>query len=1102
MHDYAIGLDIGVTSVGWSIIALDEGEKPCGIIDFGSRIFDAAEHPKTGASLALPRREARSARRRLRRHRHRNERIRTLLLSEGLVDEKQLLHLFDGQLEDIYALRVKALDNPITPAELSRILLHISQRRGFKSNRKNPSTKEDGKLLEAVNENKARMEANGYRTAGEMYLKDEAFAQYKRNKGGKYPTTVTRSMAEDEVRQIFAAQRKLQQSFATEKLEEAYLEILLSQRSFDDGPGSGPYAGNQIERMIGTCTFEKGEKRAAKATYSFEYFTLLEKINHIRLNSPDGTTPLTQEQRRQIIEAAHKTDNLDFSRIRKLLQIPAEQTFNLVRYEKDASQDDCEKKTKVSHLKAYHKMRTTLDKVEKGRITQLSHAQRDLIGRTLSIYKTSDKIRPALLAGGLTEADVDALEAISGFSGFGHLSTAACCKIIPFLEEGMNYNEACVAAGYDFKGHSGTERSLYLDARSNRLEDLTSPVVRRSIAQTIKVVNAIIRRQGERSPMFVNIELARELSRDFSERKKMEREMEQNRVKNEKALHRIQSEFGKDSPTGQDLVKLKLYEEQGGICPYSGKQMSLSQVFSDNDYAEVDHILPYSISFDDSYKNKVLVLAEENRNKGNRLPLQYLQGKKRDDFIVRVNTTIRDYRKRLNLLKERFTEEDEARFKERNLQDTKTASRFLYNYINDTLQFAPSTGRKKRVTAVNGAVTSYMRKRWGIGKIRENGDLHHAVDAVVVACTTDSMIQQISRYAQFRECEYMQQDDGSYAVDCATGEVLRRFPYPWSDFRRELEARLSSNPTRAVLDQRIPFYVNSGEPIGLHTPFVSRAPRRKVSGAAHKDTVKGRRLVEHGYVLVKRPLTDLKLDKDGGIADYYDPSSDRLLYDALCSRLKAYGGDASKAFAEPFHKPKSDGTPGPLVNKVKLMEKTTLNVLVQDGTGVADHDTMVRIDVFYVENDGYYFIPIYVADTLKKELPNRACVAHKPYEQWKEMKPEDFVFSLYPNDLIRVTHRKGFSLALERNSSSLPPIRTETDVLLYYKGADRDSVRIEAITHDGAYRLRKGIKGLERLEKYTVDVLGVYYPVHHESRQPFTKKEKRGDKNGISSCND
>ena len=168
------------------------------------------------------------------------------------------------------------------------------------------------------------------------------------------------------------------------------------------------------------------------------------------------------------------------------------------------------------------------------------------------------------------------------------------------------------------------------------------------------------------------------------------------------------------------------------------------------------------------------MLAEENRNKGNRLPLQYLTGQRRDDFIVWVNTAVRSYRKRQKLLKAQLTEEDEKQFKERALQDTKTAARFLLNLFQDHLQFAPSaTGKKKRVTAVNGAVTSYMRKRWGIVKLREDGDLHHAVDALVVACTTDAMIQQVSRYADYRECRYMQTETGSLAVSEKTGEVLR-----------------------------------------------------------------------------------------------------------------------------------------------------------------------------------------------------------------------------------------------------------------------------------------------------------------------------------------
>ena len=124
MLPYAIGLDIGISSVGWASVALDEEDKPCGIIGMGSRIFDAAEQ-SNGDSLAAPRRAARSARRRLRRRRYRKERIRALMLREGLLSEAELAALFDGRLEDICALRVRALDEAVTNDELARILLHL-----------------------------------------------------------------------------------------------------------------------------------------------------------------------------------------------------------------------------------------------------------------------------------------------------------------------------------------------------------------------------------------------------------------------------------------------------------------------------------------------------------------------------------------------------------------------------------------------------------------------------------------------------------------------------------------------------------------------------------------------------------------------------------------------------------------------------------------------------------------------------------------------------------------------------------------------------------------------------------------------------------------
>lgn len=1085
MREYGIGLDIGIASVGWATVALDDDENPMGIIDMGSRVFDAAEHPKTGASLAAPRREARSARRRLRRHRHRNQRIRRLIAESGILTEEELKELYSGQLRDVYELKVCALDEKLSRPEFARVLIHLSQRRGFKSNRKNASDKEEGKLLTAVSDNKKRMEEMGWRTAGEMLFKDEQFKEHRRNRGGEYFSTLSRDMIEDEVKKIFEAQRELGAEYASKDTEEKYLSILLSQRSFDEGPGgNSPYSGSINP---GPCEFEAGELRAAKAAYSFEYFNLLQKINHIRIVGNGESLALNDGQRKKLIELSHKTAALNYARIRKELGIDDKLRFNTLRYEAEKSFEEIEKKEKFCYLKAYHEMKKAVEKNGKGRFEAISLEQRNAIGTALTLNKDEEKVRRKLREAGLEEIDVDALSGLN-FTKCGHLSLKALDKIIPYLEKGMNYSDACKEAGYDFKAHNNEEKSFTLPAFKNENDEISSPVALRAISQTIKVVNAIIRKY-EKSPMYINIELAREMSKSKLERNKLEKDMETRHKANENILERIKTEFGVQYPSGIDLVKLKLFEEQDGVCAYSLKKMSISRLFEPG-YAEIDHIVPYSISFDDSYKNKVLVLTAENRNKGNRLPLQYLSGKRRDDFIVWVKNNVRNYKKRDLLLKETLDDEEQG-FKERNLQDTRTISRFMLNYINDNLIFAPSAkGKKKKVKAVNGAVTDYMRKRWGIKKVKEDGDRHHAVDALVIACTTDGMIQKITKYSKYRECRYVQDESGSYVYSSKTGEVLDKFPYPWPHFRKELEARLGNNPSKLIAELRLPFYMEQDRP-EVKPIFVSRMPNRKVTGAAHKDTVKSSKHLDEGYVLTKTALNKLKL-KDGEIEDYFSPDSDRLLYNALKERLSEFGGDGEKAFAEPFRKPKKDGSPGPVVKTVKLMEKSTNPVPVQGHTAVADNESMVRVDVFKVEGEGYYLVPIYVADTLNKELPNKACVnipkdfKGNRYEKWKEMREEDFQFSLYSNDLIRVTHKKLLKLTKANKKSSLPGSYEVKSEMLYYKGTNVSSGAIEVINNDNSYTIESlGTKTLKSIEKYTVDILGNYYPVRKETRQNF-----------------
>ena len=86
---YRIGLDIGITSVGWSVIEDDSNGNPIRIIDLGSRIFDAAEKPKDGSPLAKERRDARGLRRRLRRKKYRVERTKRLLERYDIITKKK-----------------------------------------------------------------------------------------------------------------------------------------------------------------------------------------------------------------------------------------------------------------------------------------------------------------------------------------------------------------------------------------------------------------------------------------------------------------------------------------------------------------------------------------------------------------------------------------------------------------------------------------------------------------------------------------------------------------------------------------------------------------------------------------------------------------------------------------------------------------------------------------------------------------------------------------------------------------------------------------------------------------------------------------------------
>lgn len=1098
--DYRIGLDIGIASVGWCVIENDENENPIRIENLGVRCFDVAEVPKTGASLASVRRESRTGRRRLRRRRHRLDRIVYLYEKYNIISAQRLEEIFSNTIGfNVYEIRNRAINSIISNEELAVALYHIAKHRGFKSTRKSEANDNDaGKLINATIENKNLMQNKGYLTVGQMLYNDERFninhTINARNKSDSYVNSILRDSLVEEVKIIFDKQSQLGNRISEDFINE-YLEIMQSQRPYDIGPGKmpngeiSPFGGNLIEKMQGKCIFEQDEKRAFKATYSFQLFSLLQSINNIKVfeAKTQVSRKLTDKERKLIKDVSHKKAEVSYLDLRSILCLDEEDYFSSLNYGSKSKQD-VEKKTKFNYLKAYHEIRKKCNLVDKTYFPSLNNNMLNDIGTILSKYKNDLDRERELKQIDVPDSIISQLLFLN-FSKTGNLSVKAINKILPFLQEGQTYNEACENAGYNFREGYSKEKNVYLDP-NEILCDVPNPVVRRAVSQTIKVVNSIIRQYG--SPQLICIELAREMAKNHDERNQIKKSQEENAAKNDRIINEIK-ELG-FKPTGFDVVKFKLWREQNEICMYSGKHISINELF-DKNMVDIDHIIPYSKCFDDSYNNKVLVFSEENRLKGNRLPYEYIKEneEKLHSFEVRANL-VKNYKKREKLLKKSISEEEADGFIERNLQDTKYISRLLFNYIRTGLQFKKSrTFSKKPVRCNNGAVTNYLRKRWGIDKDRNESDIHHCKDAAVIACTTQKMINQISHYVKGREIKYSH--DFPF-VDDASGEIIEtreqydeyygvKIPEPWKGFGKELFVRTSQDPMKYQT-----LFNDFGYPATkeIKPVFVSRMPKHSVSGAGHDSTIRGINKTDENMVITKTELCNIKWDKiKGEIVGYYNKDDDRLLYDALCKRLAENNYDAKEAFKSdnPFRKPKSDGTPGPIVRKVKIESKQTLGVKINNNTGIAANGDMLRIDVFK-EKGKYYFVPIYAADTKKSTLPTKAAVSNKPYSKWKEMKEENFIFSLFSRDLIKIFNDKPIMSDTTNG--------TEVDIsnsFLYYISADINSCRWWIIAHDNSicYKDKKGsrisIMNINNIQKYQVDILGNVYEVKKEKRQMF-----------------
>jgi CRISPR-associated endonuclease Csn1 len=443
------GFDIGIASVGWCVL----GENR--IVDLGVRCFDKAETAKEGESLNLARRTARLMRRRLRRRAWRLTKLARLLKRSGLI--ANVGDVKTPAAISSWRLRIEGLDRRLTDDEWARVIYHLCKHRGFhwisraeEKKAEGDAKGEGGRVKKGLSDTQRRMAEKGYRSAAEMVLAE--FPDAQRNKAGDYGKALSRVLLADELALLFQRQREQGNPHADADLETKILGSgdRKSGLFWEQKP---PLAGADLLKMLGKCTFERDEYRAPKASFTAERHVWLTRLNNLRIVVDGVTRPLNENERRIALPLPYGYANakLDYKQLRTALTKAGLSNFNFAGIAEDKEKDTLIK------LPAWETLSKTLKakglEIEwegmAGTAAGGDPTLLDEIARVLSVYKDGDEVETELRKLNLPGGDrmVEALAEIS-FDKFHNLSLKALRKIVPHMEAGLRYDEACAAAGY------------------------------------------------------------------------------------------------------------------------------------------------------------------------------------------------------------------------------------------------------------------------------------------------------------------------------------------------------------------------------------------------------------------------------------------------------------------------------------------------------------------------------------------------------------------------------------------------------------------------------------------------------------------------------
>jgi CRISPR-associated endonuclease Csn1 len=896
-----LGLDLGPNSIGWALVDEDQSK----IIASGVRVFpegvDAFDTAKE-KSRTQERRVKRGMRRQIARRARRKRNLRALLAQHQLFPTEAGEQAAVLQL-DPYPLRAKGLDGPLTAHGFGRVLLHLATRRGFLSNSKSDKSKakETSEMLQEISALAKKIDDAGHRTLGEHLAARVA-------KPGERPVErirgqhTRRDMLRNELNLLWAAQKPHHPDLLTDELK----------RKLDDPAGDETWwMGGAIfgqrnlywpASMIGRCEYEPKERRAPRSERIAQRYRLLSEVNNLKYIDPDTgkSCSLDSTARALLLDHLGKTKEMTFDQVRKKLNFTEAVQFNLEggkRKKLKGHLVDCIMAKESPFGKDWWK---------------LPEGQKDDVVRVLVDPRNSDDTIKGIATThwGLTSQQAEELLSVNLPEGYGSLSRKAMEKLVPHMENGLLLMTddhtpcALVAAGYlrpDQRPHK----------RLNALPeppDLPNPVVRQTLHELRRVVNAIVREYGK--PGRIHIELARSIKMGPDDRDKYNKARAEREAQREGAADAIRAQ-APGCKLSRDLIdKYLLWEEQGRQCIYSGRSISLNQLLGGE--VDVDHVLPRWRSLDDSFGNKVVCFRDMNHEKGNQTPFEWVGHQPEKFAELRQRIRNLPFRKR-----ERFTLEklDTSEFSARQLVDTAYITRAAADYLRCLVD------QPHHVLGGKGTYTAELRHLWGLETILSDlpdspawaaqADLrpgeknradhrHHAIDAIVVALTDQSRLQKLSRL---------------YQTGQSGAEVA-----PWPTIRDSV--------------------VESVKAIN-----VSHRVERKVSGSLHEETIygsvrdkniRGEIVQRPGEFVVRKPLEALTQPMVG---DIRDPVLKQLVLDRLkdsniSAGKKTASGIPKEAWAEPLLM--KSGVP---VRKVRLVKRDETIRPIRDGAYVKPGST-------------------------------------------------------------------------------------------------------------------------------------------------------------------